>query len=72
MDPLLIVAAFIFGTVSNRFGLPPLVGYLIAGAVLNSLVMETSDLLETIVDWGVTLLLFTILLYRLHLFWRRR
>lgn len=60
MEPFLIVAAFIFGAVSNRFGLPPLVGYLIAGSVLNSFGMETSDLLETIADWGVTLLLFTI------------
>ena len=31
MDPLWIVAAFAFGAVSTRIGLPPLVGYLVAG-----------------------------------------
>ncbi|WP_054702304.1 hypothetical protein [Desulfosarcina cetonica] len=31
MGPVLIVAAFVFGTLSSRIGLPPLVGYLVAG-----------------------------------------
>lgn len=60
MDPLLIVAAFVFGSVSSRIGLPPLVGYLIAGFVLNSLGVEAGDQLEQIANAGVTLLLFTI------------
>ena len=60
MDPIWITAAFIFGAASNRLGLPPLVGYLVAGFVLNGFGVETGDLLNRIADWGVTLLLFTI------------
>ena len=60
MDPLWILAAFIFGAVSSRIGLPPLVGYLLAGFVLNSFGVEGGDTLGKIADAGVTLLLFTI------------
>lgn len=60
MDPLYIVAAFVFGAASSRIGLPPLVGYLVAGFVLNALGVESSETLEKIADVGVTLLLFTI------------
>ena len=60
MDPVLIVAAFVFGALVSRIGLPPLVGYLIAGFVLNSLGVEAGDRLEEIANAGVTLLLFTI------------
>ncbi len=60
MDPLWIVAAFIFGAASSRIGLPPLVGYLVAGFVLNGFGIEGSDTLGKIADTGVTLLLFTI------------
>jgi predicted Kef-type K+ transport protein len=60
MDPVLIVAAFVFGALVSRIGLPPLVGYLVAGFVLNSLGVEAGDRLEEIANAGVTLLLFTI------------
>lgn len=60
MDPVLIVSAFVLGAVVSRIGLPPLVGYLIAGFVLNSLGVEAGDRLEEIANAGVTLLLFTI------------
>jgi len=60
MDPLWIVAAFIFGAASSRISLPPLVGYLVAGFVLNGFGIEGSDTLGKIADTGVTLLLFTI------------
>ena len=60
MLPVLIVAAFIFGALASRVGLPPLVGYLIAGFVLNSLDVEAGDNLDTIADIGVTMLLFSI------------
>jgi predicted Kef-type K+ transport protein len=60
MDPLWILAAFIFGAISNRIGLPPLVGYLLAGFVLNNFHIEGGETLEKIADAGVTLLLFTI------------
>jgi predicted Kef-type K+ transport protein len=60
MDPLLILVAFIFGFAVYRVGLPPLVGYLIAGFVLQALGIQGGENLETIADMGVMLLLFTI------------
>ena len=60
MDPLWVVAAFIFGVTASRIGLPPLVGYLVAGFALNGLGVEGGEMLPKIADIGVTLLLFTI------------
>ncbi|MBN2319819.1 MAG: cation:proton antiporter [Acidobacteria bacterium] len=60
MDPLWIIAAFVFGAISGRIGLPPLVGYLIAGFILNSFGVQGGELLEKAADIGITLLLFTI------------
>jgi len=60
MEPIWVVLAFAFGAASARIGLPPLVGYLIAGFVLNSVGIAGGDLLSKIADAGVTLLLFTI------------
>jgi predicted Kef-type K+ transport protein len=60
MDPFWVVAAFVFGTASSRIGLPPLVGYLVAGFVLNSFGIEGSETLGKIAEAGVTLLLFSI------------
>ena len=60
MDPLLILVAFIFGFAVYRVGLPPLVGYLIAGFALQALGVQGGEKLETIADMGVMLLLFTI------------
>jgi len=60
MDPLWILVAFILGFAVNRVGLPPLVGYLIAGFVLQALGVEGGETLENIADLGVTLLLFSI------------
>lgn len=60
MNPLWILAAFVFGAVISRIGLPPLVGYLLAGFALNSIGVAGGELLGTVADAGVTLLLFTI------------
>ena len=60
MDPLLILIAFIFGFAVYRVGLPPLVGYLIAGFALQALGVQGGENLEAIADMGVMLLLFTI------------
>ncbi|MGB8333812.1 MAG: cation:proton antiporter family protein [Desulfobacterales bacterium] len=60
MDPLWIVAAFFFGTIVARLSQPPLVGYLVAGFVLNSFGIEGGQTLQDIANAGVTLLLFTI------------
>lgn len=60
MDPLWILGAFIFGAASSKVGLPPLVGYLMAGFALNGLNIAGGETLQNIADAGVTLLLFTI------------
>ena len=60
MDPFWIVAAFFCGSAASRIGLPPLVGYLAAGFLLNGLGIEGGATLAKVADIGVTLLLFSI------------
>ncbi len=60
MDPLWIVFAFGFGFGVKQIGLPPLVGFLMAGFALHLFGVENSILLKYIADFGVLLLLFTI------------
>ncbi len=60
MDPILILSAFILGFAASQVGLPPLVGYLIAGFALNAMNIEGGAILEDVSDLGVLLLLFTI------------
>lgn len=60
MDPIWIATAFIFGAAASRIGLPPMVGYLVAGFALNSFGVEGGEPLSAIADLGVTLLLFTV------------
>ncbi|MEN8106962.1 MAG: cation:proton antiporter family protein [Pseudomonadota bacterium] len=52
--------ALVSGLLAVRFGLPPLVGYLIAGFVLNALGFVDHERLVAVGELGVTLLLFTI------------
>ncbi|MBB6171761.1 putative Kef-type K+ transport protein [Nocardiopsis mwathae] len=60
MEPAFIAAAFVGGLTAMAVRLPPLVGFLLAGFVLNFLGYELTPELETLADLGVTLLLFTI------------
>ena len=60
MDPLWIVIAFALGFVVKQVGLPPLVGFLAAGFVLNAFGVEGGETLDQIADFGVLLLLFSI------------
>ncbi|MEM1083552.1 MAG: cation:proton antiporter family protein [Verrucomicrobiota bacterium] len=60
MDPILIATAFIFGLAAQRLRLPPLVGFLVAGFVLQALDQKGGETLRFVADLGVTLLLFTI------------
>ena len=61
MDDLFWIGpALVSGLLAVRFGLPPLVGYLIAGFVLNALGFDDHVKLAAIGELGVTLLLFTI------------
>lgn len=59
-DPLWIAIAFICGLVIKTVGLPPLVGFLIAGFILNALGAEGGGFLGVLADLGITLLLFSI------------
>lgn len=55
-----IGTAFTFGMVINFTGLPPMVGFLLAGFALNYFGFEASEGLSTLADLGVTILLFSI------------
>ena len=61
MDDLLWIGpALIAGIAATRIGLPPMVGYLLCGFVLNFLGGYDTERLTMIGNLGVTLLLFTI------------
>ena len=58
--PILITAAFVLGLGVRFLGLPPLVGFLLAGFGLNAAGYSSTPALERIAEVGVTVLLFTI------------
>lgn len=60
MDPVWLAIAFALGLLVKLIGLPPLVGYLIAGFTLKYFGAEANDIIQSISDMGITLLLFTI------------
>jgi glutathione-regulated potassium-efflux system ancillary protein KefC len=60
MEAFFIVVAFVFGLLAREGGLPPLVGYLVAGFALHALGQHGGEELDTISNLGVTLMLFTI------------
>ena len=57
---LFIGIAFTFGMIINLTGLPPMVGFLLAGFALNSIGFESNEALVVFANLGVTLLLFSI------------
>jgi len=60
MDFVWILFAFGCGLGVRIVSLPPLVGYLAAGFILNALGVRPADGLQTLADLGITLMLFTI------------
>ena len=56
----MIALAFVAGLGAQLLRLPPLIGFLAAGFVLNGLGFERTPMLDNIANLGVTLLLFTI------------
>lgn len=60
MDFIWILIAFGCGLGIKMTGLPPLIGYLLAGFILNFIGIEHQDGLQTLSDLGITLMLFTI------------
>ena len=59
-DPLWITIALLLGLGAKQFNLPPLVGFLVAGFLLNLAGAEGGAFLSDIADLGITLLLFSI------------
>ncbi|MES9946804.1 MAG: cation:proton antiporter family protein [Candidatus Thiodiazotropha sp.] len=59
-DPLWIAIAFLCGLAIRVVGLPPMVGFLLAGFMLNALGAEGGEFLNAMADLGITLLLFSI------------
>ena len=57
---ILISFAFAFGLVLSRLGLPPMVGFLLAGFAYHMVGLEQPAGLELVAQLGVTLLLFSI------------
>jgi predicted Kef-type K+ transport protein len=55
-----IAAAFFLGLLARQLKLPPLVGFLAAGFLLNAFSVERTPLLDDIAHLGVLLLLFTV------------
>ncbi|PKF62280.1 potassium transporter Kef [Psychromonas sp. psych-6C06] len=55
-----IGTAFTFGMIINFTGLPPMVGFLLAGFALNYFGFEAMEGLNTLANLGVTILLFSI------------
>lgn len=60
MDLIWIVAAFIAGIAAKAMRLPTLVGYLAAGLILALFGVQSNDVIGSIGDLGVVLLLFTV------------
>ena len=59
-DVAWIALAFVLGLLSRTVGLPPLVGFLAAGFVLNLYGIASGEVLQKLADLGITLLLFTV------------
>ncbi len=60
MDSVWLLIALVAGLLAQQFRLPPLVGFLLAGFVLNVFGEQGGDLLVLAADYGVYLLLFSI------------
>lgn len=60
MEALWVATAFALGLLGRRLGLPPLVGYLVAGFALAGLGIKATNFLHEVAHLGILLLLFTV------------
>ena len=58
--PFSLAVAFALGLAARLIGLPPMVGFLVAGFLLQALGIRADATIAEVADFGVTLLLFTI------------
>ena len=59
-DVVWISLAFALGLSARLIGLPPMVGFLVTGFLLNYLGISSGEVLQKLADLGITLLLFTV------------
>ena len=59
-DVVWITLAFFLGFLSSLVKLPPLIGFLVTGFVLNYAGISSGEMLQKLADLGITLLLFTV------------
>jgi predicted Kef-type K+ transport protein len=60
MEYIYLLIAFLFGFGFKLVNLPPLIGYLVAGFILNAWGIENNENLQYIANLGITIMLFTI------------
>ena len=60
IEPIFVLTAFVSGLAAMALRLPPLVGFLAGGFILNALGYDETPVLTLIAHLGVTLMLFTI------------
>ena len=60
MEYAFLLFAFVCGLTVKLFGIPPLVGYLVAGFLLNFAGYTLTEDLTQIANLGITIMLFTI------------
>ncbi|NOX84973.1 MAG: cation:proton antiporter [Chlorobi bacterium] len=60
MELIALIVAFVLGFVMRLLGLPPMLGFLIAGFVLNFFGVSSSETIDKVGDMGILLLLFTV------------
>jgi glutathione-regulated potassium-efflux system ancillary protein KefC len=60
IEPVLVGFAFLAGLAFRRVGMPPLLGYLLAGFLAGGLQLGDADIINVLSDVGIILLLFTI------------
>ena len=59
-DPLIIIIALLAGLLFKHIGLPAMIGYLLAGFIINQYGLEAGQFITGIANAGITLLLFSI------------
>ena len=58
--PFALAVAFVLGFAARLIGLPPMVGFLVAGFLIHAFGVQSDPTIQEVADFGVTLLLFTI------------